>query len=587
MRALRSLALAGVAIAAVAAASPAAAQFGRFLPGRGYAVDGERGPLLQQVDPAQISQRLGTGDGLGFASEAGNRGEHHGLRLPMPETEAAIAALVGRMDGVWPHDPRRPIQVHILASGFYAPMALPDGSIMVPLGLLEQVETDDELVYILGHELAHVRLGHFADDQGFRQQRQTGQRLAQAYSLAAALYQTRASTSGGEFRTYTADSGAVSRDQSRAAAAAEYLNVMVNVFAEPAWARGQEDEADALAFDLAEGAGFNGLDGADAAFGRMEADFNLRRSSAAAMEAQLNETAAEALTEDNMAAALNGGGEGVLRGLMGSFARRGARRGFELASGYFGQRHRPPDARSEGLSTYADDAYPDRSGFMDTQDAALQAMRSEREYQQAIEAVGAMQAAQERRAEGDVAGALNEIARAQATSFGHTPAVSNSAAALHADAGNIDEADRLYSQSHQSPDDSLEGYVAHVNMLIRVGRRDRARQIIDEGATRYGGGDIGEKAFLPSLIAIAFLDGRETEGVAYLRRCMNYAEERLSQDCTIAATSPGDPQRYDSLSPDARRQIDETVRSNRTSGPELNDLGNAVNALGGLFGRGG
>lgn len=587
MRLVRAIALAGVAVAALAVATPAAAQLGRFLPGRGYAVDGGRGPLLSQVDPGEISQRLGSGDALGFASEAGNQGSHHGLRLPMPRTEAAIAAMIQRMDGVWPHDPRRPVEVHILASGFYAPMALPDGSIMVPLGLLEQVETDDELAYILGHELSHVRLGHFADDQGFRQQRQTGQRLAQAYSMAASLYQMRADASGGAVRTYSADSAAVTRDQSRAAAAAEYLNVMVNVFTEPAWARGQEDEADALAFDLAEGAGFNGLDGADAAFGRMEADFNLRRASAEAMEAELNETASEAMTEGNLAQALNGGGEGVVRGLLGSFARRGARRGFELASGYFGQRHRPPDARSEGLSSYADEAYPDRSGFMDTQDAALQTIRTEGEYQQALEAVGAMQAAQERRLEGDIPGALNEIARAQATQFGQTPAISNAAAALHADAGNIDEADRLYSQAHMSPEDSLEGYVAHVNMLIRAGRRDRARQIVGEGAARYGGGDLGEKAFLPSLISISFLDGRDQEGVAYLRRCMNYAEERLSQDCTIAATSPGDAQRYASMSPEARRQVDEAVRANRTSGPDLQDLGGAVNALGGLFGRGG
>ena len=327
MTALSRVTLLGVALAAMAVAAPASAQLGRFLPGRGYTVDGGRGPLLSQVDPNQISQRLGAGGGLGFADEAGNRGEHHGLRLRMPQTEAAIADLIQRMDGVWPYDPRRPVQIHILASGFYAPMALPDGSIMVPLGLLTQVETDDELIYILGHELSHVRLGHFADDQGFRQQRQTGQRLGQAYSLAAGLYQIRADASSGGFRTYEADSAQADRERSRAAAAADYLNIMVNVFTEPAWARAQEDQADALAFDLSEGAGFNGLDGADAAFGRMEADFDLRRSAAVAMEAQLNETTQEALTESNLAAALNGGGEGVVRGLLSSFARRGGRRG--------------------------------------------------------------------------------------------------------------------------------------------------------------------------------------------------------------------------------------------------------------------
>ncbi len=584
---LHRLTVLGLAIATVSVGTPAAAQLGRFLPGRGNSVDGERGSMLSQVDPAEISQRLGSGAGLAFADEAGNRGEHHGLRLRMPQTEAAIAAMIQQMDTIWPHDPRRPVQVHILASGFYAPTALPDGSILVPLGLLIQVETDDELAYILAHELSHVRLGHFADDQGFRQQRQTGQRLGQAYSIAATLYQMRADASGGGFRTYQADPAQAERERARAAAAANALNVMVNVFAEPAWARSQEDQADALAFDLSEAVGFNGLAGADSAFGRMEADFDLRRSTAVAMEAQLNETAQEALTESNLAAALNGGAGSVVEGLLGSFARRGARRGFQLASGYFGQRHRPPEARSEGLSTYADEAYPDRSGFMDTRDTALLEMRASNEFQQAVIAVDAMQAAQERRLAGDVQGALVEISRAQATSFGRAPAILNAAAAIHADAGDFDEADRLYSQAHTQDDDSLEGHVAHVQMLMRAGRRDRARQVIQQGADRYGGGELGEKAFLPSLIAISLLDGEEQQGIRYLQRCMAYAEESLSRDCTIAATSPGDPQRYDSLSPEARFEIDQTVRTNRTAGADtgFGGLGDAVNSISNLFGR--
>ena len=179
----------GAAVLAVAA--PASAQLGRFLPGRGYAVDGRDGPYLTQVDPGEISQRIGTGPGLAFAAESGNQGAHRGQRLRMPQTEAAIAAIIAELDAPWPHDPRLPVQVHILASGFYAPMALPDGSVMVPLGLIAQAESDDELAYILGHELAHVRLGHFADDQGFREHRQTGQRLAEAYGMAATLYSMR------------------------------------------------------------------------------------------------------------------------------------------------------------------------------------------------------------------------------------------------------------------------------------------------------------------------------------------------------------------------------------------------------------
>ncbi|WP_296817752.1 M48 family metalloprotease [Brevundimonas sp.] len=556
------------ALALLAAAAPASAQLGRFLPGRGYAVDGREGPYLTQVDPREISQRVGTGPGLAFASEAGNQGAHRGQRLRMPRTEAAIAALIAELDAPWPHDPRLPVQVHILASGFYAPMALPDGSIMVPLGLIAQAETDDELAYILGHELAHVRLGHFADDQGFREQRRNGQRLADAYGMASMLYQMRPREDG------SIAVGGDDRSSVRAAAASDQLNTLINVFAEPAWARGQEDEADALAFDLSEAAGFNALDAADAAFGRMEADFNTRRALAEAMEGQLSETVADASSQVNLNAVAAGDLRSVGNSLLNGLARSGGRRAFEFASGYFGQRHRPPDARSEGLSTYADRAYPDLAAFRDPQEQRLTAIRASDEYLQAIVAVDALQAAQELRREGDLEGALTEIQRAQATPYGGSAVILNAAAGINADLGRIDEAEALYTQANRQEEQGLDGYVAHVRMLIRAGRRDRARQVIHEGAARFGGGELGEKAFLPSLVAVSFADGQEREGLVYLRRCRAYAEERLTQDCTLAALSPNDPQQYENLSPETRREVDAAVRTNSTDRRGLGLLDN-------------
>ena len=551
--------------AVLATAAPASAQLGRLLPGRGYAVDGRDGPYLSQIDPREISQRIGSGPGLSFAAEAGNQGAHRGQRLRMPITEAAIAAIIAELDTPWPHDPRLPVQVHILASGFYAPMALPDGSVMVPLGLIAQAESDDELAYILGHELAHVRLGHFADDQGFREHRQNGQRLAEAYGMAATLYSMRPQNGS------ITIGGQADRESARAAAASDQLNTLVNVFAEPAWARGQEDQADALAFDLAEAAGFNALDAADAAFGRMEADFNVRRARAEALEAQLSETTAE-VSQVNLNSVASGDLRSVAGSLLGNFARSGGRRAFEFASGYFGQRHRPPDARSEGLSTYADRAYPDLAAFRDPQEQRLTAIRASGEYQEAVVAVDALQAANERRAEGDLEGALSEIQRAQGTSYGGSAVILNAAAAINADLGNIDQADALYGQASRQEEQGLDGYVAHVRVLIRAGRRDRARQVIQEGAARFGGGELGEKAFLPSLVAVSFADGNEREGVAYLRRCTAYAEERLTQDCTLAAMSPNDPQQYDNLSPEARREVDALTRRNAEERPNLGVL---------------
>ena len=52
--------------------------------------------------------------------------------------------------------------MHILGVDYYNAYSLPDGSIVVAFGLLDQAQSDDEVAFVLAHELGHVRLGHFA-----------------------------------------------------------------------------------------------------------------------------------------------------------------------------------------------------------------------------------------------------------------------------------------------------------------------------------------------------------------------------------------------------------------------------------------
>lgn len=64
--------------------------------------------------------------------------------------------LVDRLVDHWPDSPYQ-FRVEIDASEIANAMALPGGLIIVTQGLLDQVESENELAFVLGHELGHFR----------------------------------------------------------------------------------------------------------------------------------------------------------------------------------------------------------------------------------------------------------------------------------------------------------------------------------------------------------------------------------------------------------------------------------------------
>ena len=64
--------------------------------------------------------------------------------------------LVDRLSAHWPESPYE-LRVEIDASDQANAMALPGGLIVVTQGLLDQVESENELAFVLGHELGHFK----------------------------------------------------------------------------------------------------------------------------------------------------------------------------------------------------------------------------------------------------------------------------------------------------------------------------------------------------------------------------------------------------------------------------------------------
>ena len=71
--------------------------------------------------------------------------------------------LQGILDRLVEHEPSRTLdyQIHVEDSPMVNAMALPGGHIVLYQGLLDRVESENELAMILGHEL-----GHFAENHG-------------------------------------------------------------------------------------------------------------------------------------------------------------------------------------------------------------------------------------------------------------------------------------------------------------------------------------------------------------------------------------------------------------------------------------
>jgi predicted Zn-dependent protease len=69
---------------------------------------------------------------------------------------ADVQSLLDRLARHWPENPYR-LRAGVLEEASENALALPGGMVLVTTGLLERVESENELAFVLGHELGHFR----------------------------------------------------------------------------------------------------------------------------------------------------------------------------------------------------------------------------------------------------------------------------------------------------------------------------------------------------------------------------------------------------------------------------------------------
>lgn len=550
--------LASTALAAgLAFALAAPASAGLKMGGGGFSISGKKGPFIKQVAGRDLGG-AGGGASMGLSSDVSAQGEFRAARLHMPQTEAAVAQFIARLDQQWPYAKSQPVKVFILGLDSYGAESMPDGSIVIPLGLIDQAQTDDELAFVLGHELGHIRLNHFARNAAHEQRKKDAGQTADILLAGASI--ANAQGMGGETLN------AALRNNAMNDAAHLFLQTLV----EPDWTKDEEDEADATGFDLSEADTYAPDSAAATVFDKLQADDDRRAALSDALAKGMQESMKSALNGSTVTSIAMGGGAGSLKqGLI-----TGAGTGLvAFMSNRDTAKHRPPAQRKKGIADYSSDAYPQGLPLRDEQHAWLDKVRSSPEYRQAKVVVEAVRASVEARTRNQPDAALAEMDKALHTSFKTAALVSNETARGWADKGDYVKSEQYFTAADASPDQTVDGYRDHARMLIRAGRYDRARQVADLGTGRFGGDD---RPFLPALIAVSFNTADHAQGLAYLRRCVLGDDQALKNECSLAATSQSSR-----LTPEEKAEADQAVQqaSNAKQKPEK---GNPLKALGGL-----
>lgn len=161
-----------------------------------------------------------------------------------------------------------PIKVVVTDGKAVTPQALkPSNVIELPYKFILEVESEDELAFILGHEAAHILFNHAADSGVFAE----SQKL-RAMAASVGLYSVAARR--GQSQVTSVDIGS-SKPAALAVGAYAALETLDKEILSKAWRRTQEEEADLLAVDLMVAAGYN-AEAADIIMQRLD---SLHRSS--------------------------------------------------------------------------------------------------------------------------------------------------------------------------------------------------------------------------------------------------------------------------------------------------------------------
>ncbi len=498
------------------------------LPISGHASQGDgypsRGKAVEQLKPAPDYSDVVAGRprNLGIM-----RARAQGF-VPSPQLHDYVRSVMNRLlVGVTLPPSFRP-DVRILATPEFTGECTPDGTLIITVGLLEQIENEDELAFVLGHEVAHAVYRHQAKDWYKKSQYYAvvngGAVDVMAKSAALAI------------------GGGTGANIMRGLDVAQHLAKLSSNVLMPQMERGEEDAADALGFDLMVKAGYD-PQGALSVLDKL---------------AQQEAEAARAAAEAKAAAKKNSGKSGGLFGgmdvgsgisMLGTLASGGrpstdqiadlAIFAFDAAVDNMAEdatAHHPARVRQDLLSAYAFREYREVTFVNPTPlpwspvskhpvKAQLTALLSH--YSSAENAAAYI---------ADNTQGTPTSAKMHVTTSTTSPTADHAytefvAAEYYELNKNAQLSEAALVKAANGPEPSWEVYSRLTD--IYLGRNDytKAQALMDQAAVRFEGSPV----LLPKRITVLRAAGRQSDAEALIATCKKYDIDELTDACKKAA----------------------------------------------------
>ncbi|HXC56868.1 MAG TPA: M48 family metallopeptidase [Rhizomicrobium sp.] len=472
-------------------------------PGHGRAID--------QFHPAADYSDVMTGRPLALGIM---RARANGF-VPSPVMQAYANGVLARLLRGIALPPSFQPQVRVLAAPEFSALCTPDGTIIVTIGLLEQLDNEDELAFILGHEVSHALYRHHEKDWYKKSQYFAVVNGAAVQNIADAV--SRAGLGNGTDIARGLD------------VAAHFSKLSANVLA-PQMSQNQEDAADALGFDLMVRAGYDG----EAATAVMDKLAEQEAEAAAAARAAKDATKAEH-------GASHGGG-GMFGGVLGAVgsAMSGDWAGvaifaFDSAVDNMSDEavaHHPAPERLKLLSNYAFRQYRDTMPAQPTPLPWAEGNKSKDGV--AMTQLLAHYAAAENAAAyiADASQGSPDSARSEVTRSSTAPTADHAytqfvAYEYYDKNGQKPQSEAALQRAANGPEASWEIYSRLIDVHIARGDWPGAQRLMDQAVVRFEDSPV----LLPKHIQILAGSGDRAGASALLPKCKSYDIKELYDAC--------------------------------------------------------
>ncbi len=497
-------------------------------------------------------------------------------------TQKYLEGIRDKLLVVWPYEGPTP-PIYIIASPFYEMSATHDGGILVNTGMLKAADSEDEIAYLLGHELGHILLGHFIRDEMtqdlVRRARLTADIVMLSNSVASSgIHQVNSP----QVLQVVQDKGAINQFNAKSYSILDDTEDSIAYGFLPQWKRGHEDQADILAIDLLVGANYS-LDAAPIVFEKISQANVDKKAEMKRLKARMDELAtspmnvlASVSSSPNSAAQIQSLAYGNTAALAPIFAsawsgiRKAGRK--DLVESTLVPEHRKPEARKKSVVAYFDKFYVDHAdaGIILTEDP-LNNLRMSKDYNAAVSAADQVFSAKKAMSTGDYT-AADEYAMSALSGYRNDfPQARWVRHRVRQIQGNPTKAIENLELALNSSHPGHRTYDQLASLYYATGQRQTAMSTATKGEKRFS----NNVHFLPERIfSVALTD--KTKAGDLMLTCLEAEQQYLDGPCQAA---------YFGMNPNYRREFVSELSRRGCAGREKRGsggarvFGNVANAL--------